>query len=102
METTASFVIASVALFSLAIIYRSVIGIMLMHNTQKDGFETAQLEMAKLEQASYSVGENWEKTPRFEILTKVEFNEIAKVYRLEVMVFEQGKNKPLVNLVRYE
>lgn len=103
LETTAALVVISVVVLSLATIYKGVVDIMLRHNIEKDGFEIAQLEMANLEQSAYSVGESQRETARFRIQTKVtECVEMANVRKLEIVVYERGKNMPLVNLVRYE
>ncbi|MHC1719068.1 MAG: hypothetical protein AB9883_10525 [Acidaminococcaceae bacterium] len=92
-----------VALTSLAVIYNGLISIMLRHNIQKDGFEIAQLEMANLEQSSRVIGETREERANFEIETKIIGSaELAETNKLEVIVFEKGKTRPLVNLVRYE
>ena len=92
-----------VALTSLAVIYSGLISVMLRHNTQKDGFEIAQLEMANLEQSSRDIGETKEERADFEIETKItESAELSETNKLEVIVYEKGKNRPLVNLVRYE
>ena len=92
-----------VALTSLAVIYNGLISIMLRHNIQKDGFEIAQVEMANLEQSSRVIGEARKESAAFEIETKItESAALAETNKLEVIVYEKGKNRPLVNLVRYE
>ena len=92
-----------VAFTALAVIQNSLIFIMLNHNTQKAGFETAQLEMANLEQAPWPIGETRKESADFEIETKItESQALAEANKLEVIVYEKGKNRPLVNLVRYE
>ena len=92
-----------VAFTALAVIQNSLIFIMLNHNTQKAGFETAQLEMANLEQAPWPIGETRKESADFEIETKItESPALVEANKLEVIVYEKGKNRPLVNLVRYE
>ena len=92
-----------VAFTALAVIQNSLIFIMLNHNTQKAGFETAQVEMANLEQAPWPIGETRKESADFEIETKItESQALAEANKLEVIVYEKGKNRPLVNLVRYE
>ena len=92
-----------VALTSLAVIYNGLISIMLRHNIQKDGFEIAQVEMANLEQAPRPIGETRKESADFEIETKItESPALVETNKLEVIVYEKGKNRPLVNLVRYE
>jgi len=92
-----------VALTSLSVIYNGLISIMLRHNIQKDGFEIAQLEMANLEQSSKVIGETKEERAGFKIETKItESAALTETNKLEVIVYEKGKKRPLVNLVRYE
>lgn len=103
LEILAFFVMTCVTLTSLAVIYSGFISMMLRHNIQKDGFEIAQLEMANLEQSSRIIGETKEEREDFEIETKITGSAaFAETNKLEVIVYEKGKNKPLVNLVRYE
>jgi len=92
-----------VALTSLAVIYNALISIMLSHNIQKDAFEIAQLEMANLEQSPWPIGETRKESADFEIETKItETPALVEANKLEVIVCEKGKKRPLVNLVRYE
>ena len=92
-----------VAFTALAVIQNSLIFIMLNHNTQKAGFETAQLEMANLEQSPKSIGDSKRESAEFDIETKITPSaELAETKRLEVLVYEKGKKLPLVNLVLYE
>ncbi|MPM97557.1 hypothetical protein SDC9_144731 [bioreactor metagenome] len=59
--------------------------------------------MANLEQSSRDIGETKEERADFEIETKItESAELSETNKLEVIVYEKGKNRPLVNLVRYE
>lgn len=103
LEILAFFVMTCVTLTSLAVIYNGIISMMLRHNIQKNGFEIAQLEMANLEQSSRDIGETKEERADFEIETKItESAELSETNKLEVIVYEKGKNRPLVNLVRYE
>ena len=103
LEILAFFVMTCVTLTSLAVIYNGIISMMLRHNIQKSGFEIAQLEMANLEQSSRDIGETKEERADFEIETKItESAELSETNKLEVIVYEKGKNRPLVNLVRYE
>ncbi|GEM_PF-2985565 len=103
LEILAFFVMTCVTLTSLAVIYNGIISMMLRHNIQKNGFGIAQLEMANLEQSSRDIGETKEERADFEIETKItESAELSETNKLEVIVYEKGKNRPLVNLVRYE
>lgn len=103
LEILAIFVMTSVVLSALAVIYNCFVSIMLSHNTQKDGFEIAQLEMASLVRGSRTAGETIKKSAEFEIETRIEANgALADTNKFEVIVYEKGKTRPLVNLVRYE
>ena len=103
LEILAFLVMTCVTLTSLAVIYNGLISMMLRHNIQKEGFETAQLEMSKLERSPRSIGETREESAGFEIKTKItQSAALAETNKLEVIVYEKGKNRPLVNLVRYE
>lgn len=103
LEAVASIFMALVILLSLAVSYKGILSLMLMHNAQKDGLELAQLEMAKLVNSCQVKGEaNW-GTEKYVVSTKVmNCTELNGVKRLEVTIYENGKNAPLVNLVRYE
>lgn len=103
LEMLAFFLVTCVVLLSLSIIHNSIVSMMLRHNMQKDGFEIAQMEMANLEQGSGLAGGARKEKAEFEIETKIEKSRtLAETNRLEVIVYEKGKTKPLVNLVRYE
>lgn len=103
LEILAIFVMTAVVLSALGVIYNCVVSIMLRHNTQKDGFEIAQLEMASLESGYHTIGKTTKGSTEFVIETKIEEGgELADTNRLEVVVYEKGKTRPLVNLVRYE
>ena len=103
LQMLAFLVMTCVVLTSLTLIYNGLISMMLRHNIQKEGFETAQLEMSKLERSLKSIGETREESAGFEIETKItQSAALAGMNKLEVIVYEKGKNRPLVNLVRYE
>lgn len=103
LEAGTSIFMVLVILLSLAASYKGILSLMLIHNAQKDGLELAQLEMAKLVNSYQAEGEaNW-RTEKYLISTKVmSCPELNGVKRLEVTISENGKNLPLVNLVRYE
>ena len=103
LEILAFFVMTFVVLSTLAVMYNCFVSIMVRHNMQKDGFEIAQLEMANLEQGSHIIGETTKESAEFEIVTKTEESgALADTNKLEVTIYEKGKTRPLVNLVRYE
>ena len=103
LEAGTSIFMALVILLALAAAYKGILSLMLMHNAQKDGLELAQLEMARLANAYQVDGEaNW-GTEKYVINTKVMYcAKLNRVKRLEVTIYKNKKNVPLVNLVRYE